>query len=84
MKPDLSVNNPRSHFIFRHASPRLVSNPVDFKAIDFATVAGVVEGIRPTAQKVWNLGSRLAPTQSALTQEVQDRQYSTEFFDSKR
>lgn len=72
MKPDLSVNNARSHFIFRHASPRLVSNSVDFKAIDFSTAAGVVAGIRPTAQKVWNLGIRLAPTQSALTQVVQD------------
>ena len=53
-------------------SPSLASSPIDFKAIDFATAAGVVEGIRPTAQKVWNLGMRLAPTQSALMQVVQD------------
>ena len=53
-------------------SPSLASSPIDFKAIDFATAAGVVEGIRPTAQKVWNLGMRLAPTHSALTQVVQD------------
>jgi len=57
---------------------------VDFKAIDFATAAGVVVAIRSAAQKAWNLGSRLAPTQSALTQEVQDRQYSTECFGSNR
>jgi hypothetical protein len=53
-------------------SPSLASSPINFKAIDFGTAAGVVEGIRPTAQKVWNLGMRLAPTQSALTQVVQD------------
>jgi hypothetical protein len=53
-------------------SPSLSPSPINFKAIDFATAAGVVEGIRPTAQKVWNVDIRLAPTQSALPQEVQD------------
>jgi hypothetical protein len=54
-------------------SPSLASSsPIDFKAIDFGTAAGVVEGIRFTAQKVWNIELHLTPTQSALTQVVQD------------
>jgi len=53
-------------------SPSLASSPINFKAIDFATAAGVVAGIRLTAQKVWNIELRLAPTFSALPQEVQD------------
>jgi hypothetical protein len=45
---------------------------VDFNPISFDATAGVVSAIRPTAQKVWNVELRLAPTQSALPQEVQD------------
>ena len=63
---------PPSGNIADPTSPSLASGPIDFKAIDFATAAGVVEGIRPTAQKVWNVDLRLAQTFTSLPQEVQD------------
>jgi hypothetical protein len=45
---------------------------MDFHPISFDAADGVVAVIRSTAQKVWNFKLQLAPTQSALPQEVQD------------
>jgi glutamate racemase len=53
-------------------STYLARQRMDFHPISFDATAGVVSAIRPTAQKVWNVELRLAPTQSALPQEVQD------------
>jgi len=45
---------------------------MDFHPISFDATAGVVGAIRSNVQEVGNIELRLAPTQSALPQEVQD------------
>jgi hypothetical protein len=45
---------------------------MDFRPIDFAAAAGVVSCLRPTAEKVWNVYIRFAPTQTALPQDAQN------------
>ena len=53
-------------------SPNLFGQRMDFQPVSFDATSGVVAAIRPTTQKVWNVDIRLAPTQSALPQEVQN------------
>lgn len=46
--------------------------PANFRPITLEASASVVAAVRPTAEKLWNVELRLAPTHTALPQDVQD------------
>lgn len=45
---------------------------MDFEPVSLEVAAGVVAGIRPTAEEVWKVELRLVPTFDALPQEAKD------------